>query len=69
LSFVVGEGALAVRMGCGGGRVWEEEMLGRREEKRFMRKLKIILTSISRSQYSRSLARSSAMFVVGTGRV
>jgi hypothetical protein len=57
-------------MGCGGGRVWEEEeMLGRREEKRFMRKLKIILTSISRSQYSRSLARSSAMFVVGTGRV
>jgi hypothetical protein len=54
-------------MGCGGGRVWEEEeMLGRREEKRFMRKLKIILTSISRSQYSRSLARSSAMFVVGT---
>jgi hypothetical protein len=67
LSFVVVEGALVVRMGCGGGKVWGEEILGRREEKRFMRKLNIILTSISRSQYSRSRARSSAMLVTGAG--
>jgi hypothetical protein len=68
LSFVVVEGALAVRMGCGGGKVWgEEEILGRREEKRFIRKLNIILTSISRSQYSRSRASSSAMLVTGAG--
>ena len=68
LSFVVEEGALAVRRGCGGGMVCEDEgILGRREEKRFMRKLKIILTSISRSQYSRSRANSSAMFVVEAG--
>ena len=66
LSFVAVEGALAVRMGWGGRTGCEEEMLGRRDEKRFMRKLKIIFTSISRSQYSRSRARSSAMVVVGT---
>ena len=62
-----GWGALAV-CGCGwwdGGR---EEMLERREdEKRFMRKLKIIFTSSSRSQYSRSRARSSVMDVSGAG--
>jgi hypothetical protein len=70
LSFVVVEAELAVRMGCGSGNVWDEEgMLGRLEEKRFMRKLKIILTSMSRSQYSRSRARSSAMFVAGTAGV
>lgn len=46
---------------CGG------EALVCRDVKRLTKKLKIILTSISRSQYSRSRARSSAVFTVVAG--
>jgi hypothetical protein len=44
-----------------------EEMLERLEVKRLTRKLKIIFTSSSRSQYSRSRTRSSAILAVVAG--